>query len=285
MRAAALPVTLAAALALGLAAAPTLSVGAPSGANPPTPAPATPAATPSDWVTIPAGSFPSALRYEDITGPVAVDAFQMQRRPVTNGEFLAFVTRNPQWRRGVAPAVFAEARYLQHWSGPLSLGSVKPAQPVVHVSWFAAQAYCESQGARLPTWSEWEYVAAADATRRDARADPAWRERILAWYSVPSNRPLPEVGGERNVYGLQDVHGLVWEWTEDWSAMLVSTDSREQDVSDAMRFCGAGALSMEDRDNYAILMRVALLSSLEGDDTTGNLGFRCARDLPPGAAR
>ena len=35
-----------------------------------------------------------------------------------------------------------------------------------------------------------------------------------------------------------------------------------------------------DRDNYAILMRVAMLSSLDGNDTTGNLGFRCARDLP-----
>ena len=47
--------------------------------------------------------------------------------------------------------------------------------------------------------------------------------------------------------------------------------------------CGAGALSMEDRDNYAILMRVAMLSSLEGDDVTGNLGFRCARDPAAGS--
>jgi formylglycine-generating enzyme required for sulfatase activity len=36
---------------------------------------------------------------------------------------------------------------------------------------------------------------------------------------------------------------------------------------------------MDDRENYAVLMRVAMLSSLEGADVTANLGFRCARDL------
>jgi sulfatase modifying factor 1 len=63
--------------------------------------------------------------------------------------------------------------------------------------------------------------------------------------------------------------------------MLVSSDSREQGDPDSMRFCGAGALSMEDRENYAILMRVAMLSSLEAHDTTGNMGFRCARTPGP----
>jgi sulfatase modifying factor 1 len=36
-------------------------------------------------------------------------------------------------------------------------------------------------------------------------------------------------------------------------------------------------LSINDRDNYAVLMRVAMLSSLEAADATANLGFRCAR--------
>jgi formylglycine-generating enzyme required for sulfatase activity len=151
---------------------------------------------------------------------------------------------------------------------------------VVWVSWFAADAYCQSQGARLPTWSEWEYVAAADETRRDARRDPAWRERILNWYSRSSKTALPRAGLQAaNAYGVQDMHGLVWEWTEDYSAMLVDSDNRNQGDADKTRFCGAGALSMNDRDNYAVLMRVAMLSSLGGQDTTGNLGFRCAKDV------
>ena len=47
-----------------------------------------------------------------------------------------------------------------------------------------------------------------------------------------------------------------------------------------MKFCGAGALSMDDRENYAVLMRVAMLSSLEASHATANLGFRCARSAP-----
>jgi formylglycine-generating enzyme required for sulfatase activity len=76
------------------------------------------------------------------------------------------------------------------------------------------------------------------------------------------------------------MHGLVWEWTDDFSSLLVDSDNRNQGDPDASRFCGAGALSMDDRDNYAVLMRVALLSSLEAKSTTMNLGFRCARQSP-----
>ena len=123
--------------------------------------------------------------------------------------------------------------------------------------------------------------AAADETRRDARQDPAWRERILTWYSRPSNAPLANVGAmPANVYGVQDLHGLVWEWTEDYASMLVSGDSREQKSQDRLKFCGAGAIGMDDRENYAVLMRVAMLSALEADDVTANLGFRCALAKP-----
>ena len=64
------------------------------------------------------------------------------------------------------------------------------------------------------------------------------------------------------------------------SWLLVSGDNRDQGDPDNLKFCGAGALSMDDRENYAVLMRVAMLSSLEAANTTGNLGFRCAKDLP-----
>ena len=132
----------------------------------------------------------------------------------------------------------------------------------------------------MPTWLEWELVASADATRRDARKDPDWRESILGWYAKPATAQISEVGsGPANVYGIQDMHGLIWEWTEDYSAMLVSGDNRTQSDPDKAKFCGAGALSMEDRENYAIMMRVAMLSSLEAVNSTSNLGFRCARDI------
>ena len=235
----------------------------------------------AEYARLPGGNFRTTLKYEDLKGSARIAPFALMRTPVTNGEFLNFVKHNPQWRRDRVATVLAEPRYLSHWTGPATLGNqTLPRQPVVQVSWFAAQAYCQAQGARLPTWLEWEYVAAADETRRDARKDPAWRERILSWYSKPSNQALPRAGLQSpNVYGVQDLHGLVWEWTDDFSSLLVSADNRNQGDADKAKFCGAGALSMDDRDNYAVLMRVAMLSSLEARDTTANLGFRCAKDL------
>ena len=234
------------------------------------------------YARLPGGSFRSTLRYEDLPNvPLQLRPYELMRRPVTNAEFLAFVSAHPQWRRDRVASVFADREYLALWQAPQTLGArALPQQPVVRVSWFAANAYCEAQGARLPTWSEWEYAAAADETRRDARADPTWRARILGWYARPSRGPLPRAGLQApNAYGVQDLHGLVWEWTDDYSALLIAGDNRNQGDADTAQYCGAGALSMDVRENYAVMMRVALLSSLQAHDTTLNLGFRCAREV------
>ena len=231
----------------------------------------------ADYVDVPAGAFQSVLPTADTPLDVDVAALAMRSEPVTNAEFLAFITAHPQWRRDRVPGVFAESRYLEHWPTADSIADGQARQPVVKVSWFAAQAYCESEQARLPTWHEWEYVAAADATRRDARSDPAWRNRILGWYERNSAGDLAAIGGDANAYGVRDLHGLVWEWVDDFNALFISADNRNQGDPDLLKFCGAGALSMQDRDNYAVLMRIAMLSSLKGADVTGNLGFRCVR--------
>lgn len=254
------------------------------------------------YVRLPGGAFKSVLGYDDVkaapsgtvregalepTALIQVAPFLLMQKPVSNADFLLFVKRNPAWQRNQVPEVFAEPRYLSHWAAPLSLGALAlPNQPVVNISWFAAFAYCESSGARLAHWSEWEYAAAADETRIDARADPAWRERILSWYSLPSTEALANVGNAPgNIYGVQDLHGLVWEWPDDYASMLVSSDSRAQSEQDRLKFCGAGAIAMDDRENYAVLMRIALLSSLQAHNVTSSLGFRCARDVPAQAVR
>lgn len=240
------------------------------------------AAEAAEYLEIPRGSLHSVLPLGDPLIAVELPAFQMRSTPVTNAEFRAFTGAHPQWRRDRIPALFAESRYLQHWQAADAIAPGQAQQPVTAVSWFAAQAYCESENARLPTWHEWEYVAAADATRADARSDPAWRERILGWYAQTSGKPLANVGGEPNLFGVRDVHGLVWEWVDDFNALMVSADNREQGDPDLQKFCGAGALSMQDRDNYAVLMRIAMLSSLQAANITANLGFRCARDAITG---
>ncbi|MFO0729134.1 MAG: formylglycine-generating enzyme family protein [Myxococcota bacterium] len=234
------------------------------------------------YVRVPGGAFTSALESEGEQGPVRVGAFLLMRRPVTNGEFLAFVRSHPGWQRGKQPSIYADAQYLARWAGPRELGpGVEAEQPVVEVSWFAATAYCEAQGARLPQFREWEYASAADAHQADARKDPSWRQAILDWYAKPSRAALAKVGSAApNVYGIQDLHGLVWEWVEDYSALGLASDNRAAGGADKLALCGGSALTMKDRENYPIAMRVAMLSALGAKDTTMNLGFRCAKSLP-----
>jgi formylglycine-generating enzyme required for sulfatase activity len=180
---------------------------------------------------------------------------------------------HPQWRRGAVSAVMADAGYLSAWSGPLAPGPrAAPSQPVTRISWFAAAAYCEAQHARLPYWYEWELAAAASASLRDARSDPAWRQQVLDWYARPADKPLASVEqGEANVYGLYDMHGLVWEWVHDFNSLLPAD-------ADPEKFCGSGALTVQQKENYAVLMRIAMLGSLRGSYTGRTVGFRCAHD-------
>ena len=111
------------------------------------------AAAADGYVRVPGGDIKTTLAYEDVRGPMRVPPFEMMTRLVTNAEFRAFVQRHPQWRRDRVPEVLAGPGYLAHWPGALQLTpSAQEAQPVTRVSWFAARAYCEAQGARLPAW-------------------------------------------------------------------------------------------------------------------------------------
>ncbi|MCL1622455.1 formylglycine-generating enzyme family protein [Ralstonia pseudosolanacearum] len=234
------------------------------------------------YVRLPGGDFDSVLPQNAPGQPqrVRIEPFELRATPVTVADFQAFLQTHEAWRRDRVPEVFAGPAYLADWADALHPApQASPQAPVTGVSWFAARAYCESEGARLPTWLEWESAAAADATRADARDDPQWRQRILTWYERPAARVLPPVGGPPDVHGVRDLHGLIWEWVDDFNALFISGDSRTQDDPDKQKFCGAGAISIVRRDSYAVLMRVALLSSLGGADATGSLGFRCARTL------
>jgi formylglycine-generating enzyme required for sulfatase activity len=230
-----------------------------------------------DYLRIPAGTLVSVLSGGSSENlPVPVASFAMRTMPVTTGEFFAFLDKHPEWRRGEAPPIFADSSYLTAYEDR-KLRAATVDRPVTSVSWYAAQAYCESEQARLPTWYEWEYVAAADEKQADARKNPLWRAKILSWYSQSTSNTPPNVGGTPNFYGVRNMHGLIWEWVDDFGALLVSADSRDQGDPEKLQYCGAGAISLQDRENYAILMRVALLSALNASDTTNSLGFRCAQ--------
>lgn len=232
-------------------------------------------------VLVPAGDYQPLLRDKNEPACVSVAAFYLDARPVTNAEFLAFVSANPKWRRSRVSPLFADAGYLADWAGDVELGALAPADsPVVRVSWFAARACAAWRGERLPTTAEWERAASAGFTTADGAGEPAYRTFVLAWFATPTPWPLPAAGaGRPNFFGLRDLTGLVWEWVSDFNTALVTGESRGDTGLERNLFCGAGAVSARDLENYPAFMRAGFRSSLRANYVVPNLGFRCARSL------
>jgi formylglycine-generating enzyme required for sulfatase activity len=206
--------------------------------------------------------------------PVRVRAFRLDKSPVTNAQFLSFVRDVPEWRRSQAKSLFVDRSYLSHWRGDLNPPEGEAQAPVTDVSWFAAQAFCEARGLRLPTTDEWEY-ALDDA----GRGRVAVAQSSLEWFSSPNARKLAAVRRDApNGYGIYDLVGLVWEWTQDFSSSGSGTEQRNTSSKDDAQFCGGGALGVRDATDYPAFMRYALRASLKAAYTQDNLGFRCAGD-------
>lgn len=236
-------------------------------------------AAPGGMAKIPGGDFRPVFPPSVKETVLRVEPFLLDVTPVTNAQFERFVKTHPKWRRDRVPRVFADKDYLAQWAAPERAGkNVDANAPVTKVSWFAAKAYCQARGARLPTESEWELAAAASESKTDGREDPEYTARILQWYAEPTGSRLAPVGMKKaNAYGVHDLHGLAWEWVSDFGNTMLNTDSRTGS-KDPNRFCGGGAAAAGDKRDYAAFMRVAFRGSLRASYTLGTLGFRCAMD-------
>lgn len=221
--------------------------------------------------------------YLSVDSPfINVPSFWIDKYPVTNREYQRFVVDHHKWQRGKTPKLFVEENYLNHWRK--SSNEYKPSsndleKPVVFISWYAAQAYCQAKQKRLPTIAEWEYVAQASSTQKDGSAEKGYNQKILDWYAKAAKQPLTVVGqDEPNYWGVHNMHGLIWEWTEDFNANLISGESRGDSSVNKDIYCASGSVGAVDPSDYAAFMRYGFRSSLNAKFTLGSLGFRCADD-------
>jgi ergothioneine biosynthesis protein EgtB len=151
----------------------------------------------------------------DNEGPrhrVFLEAFELATRPVTAGEYLAFLEDGGYERPELWLSDGWAAVGTGEWRAPLywervedgwwhytltGYRPVAPDEPVTHVSYFEADAYARWAGARLPTEAEWEVAAERVAVAGNFLDQGAF-------HPAPAG-PEP---------GLTQVFGDVWEWTQ-----------------------------------------------------------------------
>ena len=207
---------------------------------------APPPDAPADAVTLPAevliagGEFtmgtssdPWAYDNERPAHRVHVPPFWIDTTPVSNAAYAAFVEAggyddarlwSPAGRRwrlesGRATPAFWHRDAAGWWRRRFGRREpLPPDQPVTHVCWHEAQAYCRWAGRRLPTEPEWEKAAAWDPATGRSRRYP-WGEAppdaTRANLGQRHHQPAP-VGcypDGASASGVRQLIGDVWEWT------------------------------------------------------------------------
>ena len=250
---------------------------------------------PEGMLLIPAGSFQmgsddaEAGENELPVHTVHLDAFYMDAYEVTNAQFKAFVDANPDWQKDRIEDRFHDGGYLDSWSGN-DYPAGKAYHPVVHVSWYAAMAYAQWAGKRLPTEAEWEYAARGGLAGKKY----PWGNTIThadANYDESVGGTTPVGAYAANGFGLCDIAGNVWEWCLDDYDVNFYAESR-----DSRNPIAGGETIHWLRENFTSIptgpdrvlrggswfvvaqaLRVADRNGGKPAGTFDTLGFRCVR--------
>jgi formylglycine-generating enzyme required for sulfatase activity len=218
-------------------------------------------------VVVPAGEFVmgSGQGDEEPAHTVLVDAFEIDVFEVTNAEFAQFVEEtgyqtDAEKNNDPSP-----------WRAYFTEG--KGRYPVVKVSWNDAQAYCEWAGKRLPTEAEWEKAARGTDERVYPWGDE-WdvtkvNSKESGFRGSVTVGSFPEGGSP---YGLMDVAGNIWEWTDAWYQGYPQTTFNSNYFGETYKVLRGGGW-FSDQEQVRTTQRNANSPDAANDD----IGFRCVR--------
>lgn len=206
---------------------------------------------------------------------VTLRPFMMDRCEVTYREYQRFLEENPAWRKGNVGIDKADLNYLLDWNG-LQYPEGKENHPVVHVSWFAAHAFAEWSGRKLPTEAQWEYAARGEFKNMDYPWGRTFIPHLVQWRGSPVEGSVRVGSFSINGFGLNDMAGNVKEWTADGFELYQEKEEIDPlpKINHHRKVVRGGSWrSGEDE------LRISVRQKIPPNACLGDLGFRCVMDL------